>query len=41
MPKLVTVLRPEKIDEQARYYVRSYILFPAGTIGLSLPGRVG
>jgi hypothetical protein len=34
MPKLVTVLRPEKIDEQARYYVRSHILLPAGTIGL-------
>lgn len=34
MPKLVTVLRPEKIDEQARYYVRSHILFRAGTIGL-------
>lgn len=34
MPKLVTVLRPEKIDEQARNYVRSHILLPAGTIGL-------
>jgi hypothetical protein len=34
MPKLVTVLRPEKIDEQARYYVRSHILLPSGTIGL-------
>jgi len=34
MPKLVTVLRPEKIEEQARYYVRSHILLPAGTIGL-------
>jgi hypothetical protein len=34
MSKLVTVLRPEKIDEQARYYVRSHILLPAGTIGL-------
>jgi hypothetical protein len=34
MPKLVTVLRPEKIQEQARYYVRSYILFPAGVVGL-------
>jgi hypothetical protein len=42
MPKLVTVLRPEKIEEQARYYVRSYILFPAGTIGLiCLVGGVG
>ena len=42
MPKLVTVLRPEKIDEQARLYVRSYILFPSGTIGLiCLIGGVG
>jgi hypothetical protein len=42
MPKLVTVLRPEKIDEQARYYVRSHILLPAGTIGLiSMVGGVG
>ena len=42
MPKLVTVLRPEKIDEHARYYVRSHILLPAGTIGLiSMVGGVG
>jgi hypothetical protein len=42
MPKLVTVLRPEKIDEQARYYVRSHILLPAGTIGLiSMVGGIG
>lgn len=42
MPKLVTVLRPEKIDEQARYYVRSHILLPAGTIGLiSMVGGLG
>ena len=42
MPKLVTVLRPEKIDEQARYYVRSHILFPAGTIGLiTMVGGLG
>ena len=42
MAKLVTVLRPEKIDEQARHYVRSYILFPAGTIGLiCMVGGVG
>jgi hypothetical protein len=42
MPKLVTVLKPEKIDEQARYYVRSHILLPAGTIGLvSMVGGVG
>jgi hypothetical protein len=42
MPKLVTVLRPEKIDEQARHYIRSHILLPAGTIGLvCLVGVVG
>ena len=42
MPKLVTVLKPEKIDEQARYYVRSHILLPAGTIGLvSMVGGLG
>ena len=42
MPKLVTVLKPEKIDEQARHYVRSHILFPAGTIGLiCMVGGVG
>jgi hypothetical protein len=42
MPKLVTVLKPEKIDEQARYYVRSHILLPAGTIGLiCLVGGMG
>jgi len=42
MPKLVTVLRPEKIDEQARYYVRSHILLPAGSIGLvCMVGGVG
>jgi len=42
MPKLVTVLRPEKIQEQARIYVRSYILMPAGVVGLvSMIGGVG
>ena len=42
MPKLVTVLRPEKIEEQARFYVRSHILLPSGTIGLiCLIGGVG
>lgn len=42
MPKLVTVLRPEKIDEQARNYVRSHILLPAGTIGLiCMVGGIG
>jgi hypothetical protein len=34
MPKLVTILRPEMIEEQARHYVRSRILLPAGTVGL-------
>jgi hypothetical protein len=42
MPKLVTVLRPEKIEEQARFYVRSYILMPAGVVGLvCMLGGVG
>lgn len=42
MPKLVTVLRPEKIQEQARFYVRSYILLPAGVVGLfCMIGGVG
>ena len=42
MPKLVTVLRPEKIEEQARYYIQSHILLPAGTIGLvCMVGGVG
>ena len=42
MPKLVTVLRPEKIEEQARYYVRSHILLPAGMVGLvCMIGGVG
>jgi hypothetical protein len=34
MPKLVTRWREKDIHEQARYYVRSYILFPAGVVGL-------
>ena len=42
MPKLVTVLRSEKIQEQARIYVRSYILMPAGVVGLvCMLGGVG
>jgi hypothetical protein len=42
MPKLVSVLRPEKIQEQARIYVRSYILMPAGVVGLvCMIGGVG
>ena len=34
MPKLVTQWREKDIQEQARYFVRSYILFPAGVVGL-------
>lgn len=34
MPKLVTVWRDQDIQTQARHYVRSYILFPAGLLGL-------
>jgi len=34
MPKLVTVWREKDIQGQARHYVRSYILFPAGVVGL-------
>ena len=42
MPKLVTVLQPDKIDEQARLYIRSHVLLPAGTIGLiTLIGGIG
>ncbi len=42
MPKLVTVLQPGKIDEQARLYIRSHVLLPAGTIGLiTLIGGIG
>lgn len=42
MPKLVTVWRQQEIAEQARHYVRSYILFPAGVVGLvCMIGGVG
>lgn len=42
MPKLVTVWRQHAITEQARHYVRSYILFPAGVVGLvCMIGGVG
>ncbi len=34
MPKLVTVWREQDIQAQARHYVRSYILFPSGLLGL-------
>ena len=34
MPKLVTVWHEQDIQAQARHYVRSYILFPSGLLGL-------
>ncbi len=42
MPRLVAVQRPEDISRQAQDYVKSYILFPSGLIGLiCLVGGVG
>lgn len=42
MPKLVTVWRDDEILAQAKQYVRSYILFPSGVLGLvSMLGGVG
>lgn len=42
MPRLVTVRRPEEVREQAQEYVKSYILFPSGLVGLiCLIGGVG
>ncbi len=42
MPKLITIHHPEQISQQAREYVRSYILLPSGMIGLlCLVGAVG
>lgn len=42
MAKLVTVWRDDEIRAQARQYVRSYILFPSGVLGLvSMLGGVG
>ncbi len=42
MPKLVTVYSDDVIRNQARQYVRSYILFPSGLLGLvSMLGGVG
>jgi hypothetical protein len=34
VPKLVTVWREQDIQTQARHYVRAYILFPSGILGL-------
>ncbi len=42
MPKLITVHHPEHVSQQARGYVKSYILFPSGLVGLiCLVGAVG
>lgn len=42
MARLVTVHRPEEIREKAQEYVKSYILFPSGLVGLiCLIGGVG
>ncbi len=42
MAKLVTVHHPEQVSHQARDYVKSYILFPSGLVGLiCLIGAVG
>lgn len=42
MPRLITVHRPEQIMQQAHEYVKSYILFPSGLVGLiCLIGGVG
>lgn len=42
MPKLVTVWRDQDIQTQARHYVRSYILFPSGLLGLvCMVGGIG
>jgi hypothetical protein len=34
VPKLITVRRHEEIMQQAQEYVKSYILFPSGLVGL-------
>lgn len=42
MPKLIVRQRPEAIEQQARDYVKSYILLPSGLLGLvSMIGGVG
>lgn len=42
MPRLVAIQRPEEISRQAQAYVKSYILFPSGLVGLiCLVGGVG
>ncbi|HEX5647724.1 MAG TPA: hypothetical protein VFX56_12210, partial [Nitrospira sp.] len=34
MPKLITAHHPEQVAQQAREYVRTFILFPSGIVGL-------
>ncbi|MBM4137981.1 MAG: hypothetical protein FJ244_00630 [Nitrospira sp.] len=34
MPKLITAHYPGQVDKQAREYVRTFILFPSGIVGL-------
>jgi hypothetical protein len=42
VPRLITIQRPEQITQQAHEYVKSYILFPSGLVGLiCLIGGVG
>jgi hypothetical protein len=42
LPKLVTVWREQDIQTQARQYIRSYILFPSGLLGLvCMVGGIG
>ena len=42
VPRLITVHRSEQISQQAHQYVKSYILFPSGLLGLiCLIGGVG
>lgn len=42
MPRLITVRRPEEVAQQAKEYVKSYILFPSGVVGfICLIGGVG
>ena len=42
MPKLITAHHPEQVAKQAREYVRTFILFPSGIVGLfCLVGGIG
>ncbi|MDH5640235.1 MAG: hypothetical protein OEY28_03000 [Nitrospira sp.] len=42
MPKLITLNHPDQVSQQAREYVRTYILMPSGMLGLvCLLGTVG